>query len=126
MKLEDQTDPENGEMPTGRKSKITRQQSVKKELKKDSLEEKLRELKEEDAETPTFFRMLRENTPEAKWIVAGTVGSILLATNMPVFALLYSQMFEEFSQTGEAELKQAAVLWSCLFLVLGGKQRNVT
>ncbi|GAV06617.1 hypothetical protein RvY_16576 [Ramazzottius varieornatus] len=103
------------------KAKVHRQKSVKKnkkETEKDSLEEKMRELKEEQAEAPTFFRILRENTPEVKWIVVGTCGSILLGCGMPAFSLLYSQMFEEFQQTGDA-LKAAATFWACMFLVLG-------
>ena len=79
----------------------------------------MRELKEEEAEAPTFFRILKENTPEAKWIVVGACGSVLLGCGMPAFSLLYSQMFEEFQQEGDA-LKSAATFWSCMFLVLGG------
>lgn len=105
-----------------KKMTMKRQQSVKSEgaKGKESLEAKLRELKEEEAESPTFFRMMRENGPEYKWILSGTVGSVVLGAAMPAFSLLYSQMFQEFSRTGE-ELRKAGIFWSCIYLVLGGK-----
>ncbi|XP_055338409.1 ATP-dependent translocase ABCB1-like [Paramacrobiotus metropolitanus] len=104
-----------------KKVAIKRQKSIKaaKEKSKDSLEERMKELKAEEAEAPTFFRMLKENSPECGWIAAGTLGSLILGTAMPAFSLLYSQMFEEFSTTDQEALKRAGVFWSCMFLVLG-------
>ncbi|GFQ83988.1 ATP-dependent translocase ABCB1 [Trichonephila clavata] len=77
------------------------------------------DLKEENVEVPSGFRILKESKKEWKEIVIGSLASVVTGVVMPTYAVFYSEIFNTFSLTGTA-MKNSAFFWSMMFLVLAG------
>ncbi|KAL4217465.1 tRNA N6-adenosine threonylcarbamoyltransferase [Mactra antiquata] len=90
----------------------SKQLSVTKEGEKETAEEEV-----ETAPSAKFCPMLRENSPEWPFIVMGCLAAGVNGCTMPAFAIFFSEMINVFRNNGEN-----SVLWSMMFLVLGGIQ----
>lgn len=70
---------------------------------------------QEEYEPPKYFRMIRENQPECGFIVLGIMSSCVAGCTMPAFAIFFGEMIKVFIELGNNGL-----LWSMMFLALGG------
>ncbi|XP_048749989.2 ATP-dependent translocase ABCB1-like isoform X1 [Ostrea edulis] len=91
---------------------VKTQPSVNKETK----EEKVEEVEEEEVDKPKFLRILRENFPECPFLIFGTLFSAIQGSTMPLFALFFGEMIKVFIDINSSD----NVLWSMMFLALGG------
>nr|XP_022339240.1 multidrug resistance protein 1-like isoform X1 [Crassostrea virginica] len=79
-------------------------------------EKEKEEVEEEEAEPPKYFRILRENFPECPFLIFGVLFSAIQGSTMPLFALFFGEMIKVFIDINESD----NVLWSMMFLALGG------
>ncbi|XP_071144835.1 ATP-dependent translocase ABCB1-like isoform X2 [Mytilus edulis] len=70
---------------------------------------------QEEYEPPRYFRMIHENQPECGFIVLGIMASCVAGCTMPAFAIFFGEMIKVFIELGNNGL-----LWSMMFLALGG------
>ncbi|XP_052083244.1 ATP-dependent translocase ABCB1-like isoform X2 [Mytilus californianus] len=70
---------------------------------------------QEEYEPPKYFRMIHENQPECGFIVLGIMASCVAGCTMPAFAIFFGEMIKVFIELGNNGL-----LWSMMFLALGG------
>ncbi|XP_062574024.1 ATP-dependent translocase ABCB1-like isoform X1 [Saccostrea cucullata] len=96
------------------KSQISRQISASEKTKQE--EEEKKEEEEEEFEKPKYFRILRENFPECPFLIFGTLFSAIQGSTMPLFALFFGEMIKVFIDIDGTD----NVLWSLMFLALGG------
>lgn len=71
----------------------------------------------DEVRLPTWKDILRLVKPELKWLIAGTIASIVGGALLPTFALFYAQIFNTFTKTGD-ELLESGAYWSLMFIGL--------
>lgn len=72
---------------------------------------------DDKVDLPTTKDIIRLLKPEMKWIIMGTLASILSGAMLPTFALFYAQIFDTFTKNG-TELIESGTFWALMFVVL--------
>ncbi|KJE88541.1 multidrug resistance protein 1a [Capsaspora owczarzaki ATCC 30864] len=70
----------------------------------------------EDYKVP-LSRILKLNRPELGLLILGMIGAAVNGVVMPVFAILFSEILDVFSKTGD-DLLEGARFWAGMFVVL--------
>lgn len=74
---------------------------------------------EDKIQLPTWMDIIRLVKPELNWIFCGILAASISGALLPVFALLYAQIFDTFTKTGD-ELIESGNFWALMFVALGG------
>ncbi|XP_052275142.1 ATP-dependent translocase ABCB1-like isoform X2 [Dreissena polymorpha] len=110
------SDPRKRTISDEGKRVFTRQ--ISRQVSKTTEEKKVdQKVEEETAPKSSFFSMLRMNKQEWPLILVGCINAAINGCTMPVFSIFFSEMINVFINRGENGL-----LWSMLFLALGGLQ----
>ncbi|RKP07807.1 P-glyco protein Abcb1 [Thamnocephalis sphaerospora] len=80
-------------------------------------EEKLRE--ERSKQPAPLKRVMRLNSPEWGYQVAGLIGAVVDGAIMPVMSILMSKIITAFGNPDHEQMKRDADFWSLMFFVLG-------
>lgn len=83
----------------------------------DDVEEE--EAKPEEA-SPSMWRLYKMNMEEWAYLLLGAIGSTMLGTTSPLFAIAFSEVLSVFSIVDPEESKKESLFWSLMFLVVGG------
>ncbi|XP_046678663.1 ATP-dependent translocase ABCB1-like isoform X2 [Homalodisca vitripennis] len=75
-------------------------------------------LPEGEGRSISLWTLIRYNRPECVWLLLGLLGCSMTGSIMPVFAFFYGEVFATFTLQGQ-EMMEAAIFWSCMFLLLG-------
>ncbi|CAG0893263.1 unnamed protein product [Cyprideis torosa] len=75
------------------------------------------EAEKEKVRQASLWEIFRYTFPEYNLIFMGMVGCVLSGLTMPIYAFLYSEVFNTFTTTGE-ELKRRSEFWSLMFIAL--------
>lgn len=67
----------------------------------------------------TYSRVFSYHRPEAAVVVIGVLASAINGGIFPSFGFVFSELINVFTETGD-DLKNDAIFWSCMFLVIGG------
>jgi len=73
-----------------------------------------------EAATPSLWRLYKMNSPEWAFLFFGAIGSIVLGTTSPFFAIAFSEILSVFTIVDPEENKRESLFWSLMFLGVGG------
>ena len=90
------------------KEATKRQTSIKKE-----------EEEEEDIPEVSMFRVIRHNAKEWWMILLGSIGSAINGSINPLFAVLFGEIFQVFSNPNSDQVLNDIHPWAGLFLAFG-------
>lgn len=104
---------------------LTRTSSVKQSLRrrrtstKQSLHSKKAEEKEEKIPTVPLSRIMKMNATEWPYILLGCVGAAIQGTVIPLYAIVFGEVFGALSTVSSVEFRDEANFYSMLFVILG-------
>ena len=107
----DKIELEDKSIPDG---KLSHQGSGDEKTKKD-------EEKDNKSDQPKIeiSRLLRRNSPEALYIVIGSLASIFVASIMPIYAVLFGKVLGVLAYTDIAQARSDSVYYALFLLLLG-------
>ena len=68
---------------------------------------------------PFFFRILQLNAPEWRWILLGSICSLLNGAVQPTFALIFSHVFRSFAEINADEQKRLNSIYAGVIFAIG-------
>jgi ATP-binding cassette, subfamily B (MDR/TAP), member 11 len=68
---------------------------------------------------PFSFRILQHNAPEWRWILLGSVSSLINGTGQPMFALFLSHIFRLFAEPDIAEQQRLTNVYAMIIFSIG-------
>ncbi|CAH1787977.1 unnamed protein product [Owenia fusiformis] len=83
----------------------------------DAMDEMAEEVKTD--ENPSFQRILRMNAPEWPYILTGCIAALINGGEQPVFAVIFSELLNVFTDTDLKKQERDAQLYSLIFVGIG-------